>query len=115
MGSIATSPPSFSLKSCISLFSGTQENPEGNPNLAESTGAFLRGKKHKQTPQTLRGGGGLQHRWAARIFLSLCCPKAQDLSIHLCPELGAASRVQHLPGGSRAPRNGGSKPRKHLE
>lgn len=108
MGSISNSPPSFSLKSCISLFSGTLENAEGNPNLAETVGAFLCRKKHKQTPQTLCGCGGLQHSWAGRIFLSLCCPKALDLSIHLCHELRAASRVQQLIGGRRAPRNCGA-------
>lgn len=42
------------------------------------------------------------------IFFSLCYPEAQDPSIHLCHELGAAFRVQPLPGGRRAPRNWGA-------
>lgn len=64
--------------------------------------------KEAQTPFILCGCGCLlQHSRDGSIFLSLCCPEAQDPSIHEL-ELGAASRVQHLPGSRRAPRNWGA-------
>lgn len=123
MGSMANSASSFSLNICISLFSGMLESGEGNPNLVKTTDfskIFFFGeqknpnfsqnhifvwKKHKQTAWMLCGCGCLQHSWAGSIFLSLCCPEAQDPSIH---ELRAAPRVQHLPGGRKAPRNWGA-------
>lgn len=69
MASIANSPPSFALKSCISLFPGMLENGEGNPNLAKTTGVFWCGKKHKEAPGTL--SGCLQHSWPG-AFSSPC-------------------------------------------